>query len=67
MDHNKFATININFSKELSIFMNKREYTLVLPAKLGPSDYGGKWAAGSVLAHWLHLKKESLESSGFGG
>ncbi|MGB9659205.1 MAG: hypothetical protein ACPLY9_01585 [Nitrososphaerales archaeon] len=28
-----------------------------MPAKLGPSDYGGKWAAGSVLAHWLHLKK----------
>jgi hypothetical protein len=38
-------------------FMNTEEYHLVLPVKLGPSSYGGGWAAGSVIAHWFHLKK----------
>ena len=37
--------------------MNIEEYHLVLPVKLGPSSYGGGWAAGSVIAHWFHLKK----------
>jgi len=37
--------------------MNKQEYHLVLPVKLGPSSYGGGWGAGSVIAHWFHLKK----------
>ena len=36
--------------------MQNREYCLVLPVKTGP-EYGGGWAAGSVIAHWLHLKK----------
>lgn len=37
--------------------MKIEEYHLVLPVKLGPSSYGGGWAAGSVIAHWFHLKK----------
>lgn len=37
--------------------MSEQEYCLVLPVKLGPSSYGGGWAAGSVIAHWFHLKK----------
>jgi len=37
--------------------MNVEEYHLVLPVKLGPSSYGGGWAAGSVIAHWFHLRK----------
>jgi len=36
--------------------MQSREYYLILPAKTGP-EYGGGWAPGSVIAHWLHLKK----------
>lgn len=36
--------------------MTKRQYSLVLPVRLGP-EYGGGWAAGSVTAHWFHLKK----------
>lgn len=37
--------------------MNIKEYHLVLPVKLGPSSYGGGWAAGSIIAHWFHLVK----------
>lgn len=33
-----------------------RKYSLVLPARTGP-EYGGGWAAGSIIAHWFHLKK----------
>jgi len=37
--------------------MSEQEYYLILPARLGPSSYGGGWAAGSVIAHWFHLEK----------
>lgn len=36
--------------------LRNREYYLILPVKSGP-EYGGGWAPGSVLAHWIHLKK----------
>lgn len=37
--------------------MEKQEYFLILPYKLGPSFYGGGYGCGSIIAHWFHLSK----------
>jgi len=36
-----------------------QEYSIVIPAKASTGEeYGGGWAAGNIIAHWFHLKKQ---------